>query len=92
MNDEAEIALSGHVLLDVFVRPKERVTDYRTWVSGVTEHDLRAGGPAISFEDVQKRVAELLKGRILVGHAVHNDLQVCACFSVLEDRIRGRRG
>ncbi|XP_012637456.1 RNA exonuclease 4 isoform X2 [Microcebus murinus] len=28
------------------------------------------------FEVVQKEVAEMLKGRILVGHAVHNDLKV----------------
>lgn len=28
------------------------------------------------FEEVQKRVASLTKDRILVGHAVHNDLKV----------------
>jgi len=28
------------------------------------------------FEEVQKRVAALTKDRILVGHAVHNDLRV----------------
>ena len=28
------------------------------------------------FEDVQKAVNELLDGRILIGHAVHNDLKV----------------
>lgn len=28
------------------------------------------------FEVVKKEVAELLKGRILVGHALHNDLKV----------------
>lgn len=32
---------------------------------------------AEKFEDVQKEVASLLQGRILVGHAVHNDLKVC---------------
>ena len=31
---------------------------------------------AKSFEEVQKQVAALLKDRILVGHAVHNDLKV----------------
>lgn len=29
------------------------------------------------FSEVQKKVAELLKDRILVGHAVFNDLRVC---------------
>lgn len=38
------------------------------------------------FDDIQKRVAELLKDRILVGHAVFNDLKVMIsvlkfCFS-----------
>lgn len=33
----------GATVLDRFVRPRERVTDYRTWVSGVREEDLRNG-------------------------------------------------
>ena len=50
------------------------MTDFRTWISGVREEDLR-GAP--SFTDVQKRVSDLITGRILVGHAIGNDLQVC---------------
>lgn len=61
----------GAVLLDTFVRPQEKVTDYRTWVSGVRAKDLK-GAP--SFAEVQEKVANLIKGRILVGHALHNDL------------------
>lgn len=33
----------GATMLDRFVRPREKVTDYRTWVSGVREEDLRNG-------------------------------------------------
>ena len=33
----------GHVLYDTFVKPKERVTDYRTFVSGVRASDLKQG-------------------------------------------------
>lgn len=66
----------GHVILDVYVRPKERITDYRTGVSGITPRHMRQGGPAKNFDDVQAQVAELCKGRILVGHAIHNDLRV----------------
>ncbi|KAI5827004.1 ribonuclease H-like protein [Schizophyllum commune Tattone D] len=62
----------GAVLLDVFVRQRERVTDYRTHVSGVREKDMIGARP---FEEVQKQVSELLQDKILVGHAVHNDLQ-----------------
>ncbi|KAG0661877.1 3'-5' exonuclease [Rhodotorula mucilaginosa] len=54
----------GCTILDRFVRPREKVTDYRTWVS------------APSFADVQKEVSALLDGRILVGHALSNDTTV----------------
>ncbi|GAA5871892.1 hypothetical protein JCM3774_000722 [Rhodotorula dairenensis] len=63
----------GCTVLDRFVRPREKVTDYRTWVSGVREEDLRN---APSFADVQKEVSALLDGRILVGHALSNDTTV----------------
>lgn len=62
----------GHVLLDRFVKPMEKVTDYRTWVSGVRASDL-SGAP--SFREVQDEVATLIKGRVLVGHAIQNDLK-----------------
>ena len=39
----------GCTILDRFVRPREKVTDYRTWVSGVREEDLRNGKSAASF-------------------------------------------
>ena len=61
------------MLLCEYVRPQEPVTDYRTHVSGVTAAHLRSGAP---FKDVQGRVAALLKGRILCGHGLHNDLKV----------------
>ncbi|KAK9472293.1 ribonuclease H-like domain-containing protein [Dipodascopsis tothii] len=62
----------GTVVLDCFVRPKERVTDWRTWVSGVRPEDM-AG--ARSFEEVQAVVSDILKDRVLVGHAINHDLK-----------------
>ncbi|KDQ12015.1 hypothetical protein BOTBODRAFT_162195 [Botryobasidium botryosum FD-172 SS1] len=64
----------GAIILDCFVRQKERVTDYRTFVSGIREDDL-VGPDALPFDVVQKKVNELIQDRILVGHAVHNDLK-----------------
>lgn len=61
----------GHQLYDSFVLPKEPVTDYRTFVSGITPQLLKS---ARSFEAVQTDVAKLLDGRILVGHAIRHDL------------------
>jgi RNA exonuclease 4 len=63
----------GHTLLDTFVQPQERVTDYRTWVSGIREEDILS---APQFEVVQKQVAELVEGRVLIGHAISNDTKV----------------
>ncbi|XP_072026600.1 uncharacterized protein [Amphiura filiformis] len=63
----------GHCLYDKFVAAREDVTDYRTWVSGVRPKDLET---AEDFLTVQKEVADLLKGRILVGHALQNDMKV----------------
>lgn len=62
----------GHQLYDSFVKPKEVVTDYRTFVSGITPQLLQL---ARTFETVQADVAKLLDGKILVGHAIKNDLE-----------------
>ncbi len=62
----------GRVLYDKFVKPRGRVTNYRTWVSGIRKRDLQHAMP---FARAKADVAALLKGKILVGHAVHNDLK-----------------
>jgi RNA exonuclease 4 len=64
----------GNVLYDEFVRPVEHVVDFRTSISGIRPRDLRK---AKDFRVAQTKVAELIKGKILVGHALHNDLKVC---------------
>lgn len=63
----------GKCVYDKYVKPTEPVTDYRTAVSGIRPENLKQGE---EFEVVKKEVAEILKGRILVGHALHNDLKV----------------
>ncbi|CUS22630.1 LAQU0S06e02388g1_1 [Lachancea quebecensis] len=62
----------GHVVLDVFVKPQEKVTDWRTWVSGVRPQDMKQ---AVPFSVAQSKVAKTLENRILVGHSVAHDLQ-----------------
>lgn len=62
----------GNVIYDEFVRPVERVVDFRTEVSGIRPRDMRK---AKDFQDVQMKVVELINGRVLVGHALHNDLK-----------------
>lgn len=67
------VNLFGKCVYDKYVRPTERVTDYRTAVSGIRPDDIKNGE---AFKDVQAEVAEILRGRTLVGHAVHNDLKI----------------
>ncbi|XP_065191034.1 uncharacterized protein LOC135822238 [Sycon ciliatum] len=62
----------GHVLYDTFVQPLEDVTDFRTRVSGVRPRDLK---DAPSQSTVLSEVDKLMKGRVLVGHAIKNDLK-----------------
>jgi len=64
----------GAVVYDKYVRATEKVTDYRTFVSGIRPEDLEKKGE--DFKLVQKEVSDLLKGRVLVGHALTNDLKV----------------
>ncbi|NXF76748.1 REXO4 exonuclease, partial [Sclerurus mexicanus] len=63
----------GKCIYDKYVKPTEKVTDYRTAVSGIRPQNINAGE---DFKTVQKEVADILKGRILVGHALRNDLKV----------------
>ncbi|XP_075232358.1 uncharacterized protein LOC142330813 isoform X2 [Lycorma delicatula] len=63
----------GECIYDKYVKPTETVKDYRTFVSGIRPHHLESGE---DFVKVQLEVANLLKGRTLVGHAIKHDLQV----------------
>lgn len=63
----------GDCIYDKFVKPREPVVDYRTSVSGVRKEDLINGE---QFDVVQKEVSEILRGKILIGHSVKNDLKV----------------
>ncbi|RLN98773.1 hypothetical protein BBJ28_00016251 [Nothophytophthora sp. Chile5] len=62
----------GAVLYDKYVRPVEKVTDYRTHVSGIRANSLRH---AIPFAQCLKEVGKLMKDKIVVGHAIKNDFQ-----------------
>ncbi|XP_074573524.1 uncharacterized protein LOC141829960 [Curcuma longa] len=63
----------GNVVYDEYVRPMERIVDFRTRISGIRPRNMKK---AKDFCEVQDKVAELIKGKVLVGHALHYDLKV----------------
>lgn len=61
------------VILDTFVKVPVEVTDYRTFVSGIEAEHLE-GDAALTLSEVRKIVKAILHGKILIGHALENDL------------------
>eukprot|EP00980_Cylindrotheca_fusiformis_P009344 scaffold2047_cov129-Cylindrotheca_fusiformis.AAC.23 len=67
------VGWNGETIFDEFVQQTVPVTDYRTFVSGITEEDLE--GATLSFDQCRAKVVELLEGKVLVGHALKNDMK-----------------
>jgi len=72
---------AGQTLYDTYVLPPPGVTisDYRTRWSGITPHHLDPNNTNANpkpFEVAQAEVAALLTDRVLIGHAIKNDLEV----------------
>ena len=64
----------GVVLMDKFVIPEGKtITNYRTWVSGVTPEKLKVENGAIPFKKAQAIAFDLLKNKIIIGHSLKHD-------------------
>ena len=64
---------SLNVVVDSFVKVPIRVTDFRTHVSGVEPKHIKSN--AMEVTKCRELVASILKDKILVGHALTNDLK-----------------
>ncbi|PVD36299.1 hypothetical protein C0Q70_03277 [Pomacea canaliculata] len=64
---------AGQVIFDHFVKPEEPVTDYRTPWSGLRPLNIQNGIP---FLAAREQIAAILKNKVVVGHAIHNDFKV----------------
>ena len=53
---------NGKKIMDVYVRPCEPVTDYRTFVSGITKEDLDSP-KAMDYEMCRERVMKHVQGQ-----------------------------
>ncbi|KZP32466.1 hypothetical protein FIBSPDRAFT_722515 [Athelia psychrophila] len=63
----------GNTVFDNHVAPTMFISDYRTSVTGLLPMHLD-GAP--EFTKVQRDVADKIHGKVLVGHAIWNDLSV----------------
>ena len=63
---------NGDILLDEFCSSEEKVTDYRTIISGVRAQDMDNAQP---FDELQMKVKSLLQNKIVVGHGLGSDFK-----------------
>ncbi|KAL6480499.1 hypothetical protein MHYP_G00115320 [Metynnis hypsauchen] len=64
---------SGTVIYDKYIMPCNPVTNYRTQWSGIKEEHLKQ---ALPYEEARKEILHVLKGKMIIGHALHNDFKV----------------
>jgi RNA exonuclease 4 len=67
-NWENQVIFETHVKVDQFV------TDFRTSVSGIRSHHLQSRS-AMNIQEVRYFVSKILRGKILIGHGLENDLR-----------------
>ncbi|XP_061450964.1 apoptosis-enhancing nuclease [Rhineura floridana] len=67
----------GDVIYDKYVQPELPIVDYRTRWSGITWRHMENATP---FRVAQNEILQILRDKIVVGHAIHNDFRALKYF------------
>ena len=78
------VDIDGNVLLDEIVKPRARVVSYRTMIHGISPRMLFR---ARTFDRVKAEVMKIIENKILIGHAIGNDLKALE-LELPEDRYK----
>jgi len=64
----------NELVLDTYVKVRDEVTDYRTFISGIKQEHIESDS-AMTLEEAQYVASNILTGKILIGHGLENDLK-----------------